>query len=752
MTLIQWPESSHRPQVLETKLDPPAAAPSSAVSRAELVARVLEARAPVVVISAPAGYGKTTLLGQCAASAGQPVAWVTLDVSDDDPILLLLEISTALARAVVVDPRILGALLSPEPPTISEMLPRIVNSLAHGRECLIVIDDVHRVHGQDSLAALTFLCEHLPPSVRLIVAGREIPELPLGRLRARGSLLELGPRELAFTRPQARTLLQTEGIDGIDADAFEILYARTEGWPAGLYLAANAAHGSADPNRTLEDFDGNDRDVLEYLAPELLADSDDQRLAFLLHTSVLDRFCAGLCDAILERDDSAAELARLAHSNRFIVSLDRKGEWYRYHHLYGDVLRALLHRQEPTAASIVYERASEWHDKYGEPIDAIEYAFLAHNTRRAAELVAQHLPLLFDHVRETSLQRWLGVFSDVDLDRRPSLAVATAWLRLQVGDTNQTHHCLTIAEHACIEGPLPYSEVSSTSALTLLHGLLGWEGVTKMARTAEAALALEPVGQSAHGLAALATAASLYLRERNAEAEALLAEATPLHQHAGHTLAALGHALGALIAFEERRVADAAASIRDGQALCERAGPHETLATAALAAARARLHVELDDHAAARHDLERAIALIPRSAAIPWWTIQLQIVNGGVATALGELHKARALLEQARRNLTRFPDAGILPRLLAREEHALDCARGGASVLEEPLTQAELRVLALAPTHLTLEEIGNTLHISRNTVKTHLKAIYGKLDVATRGEAVERARALRLLDRLSAAS
>jgi LuxR family maltose regulon positive regulatory protein len=335
--------------------------------------------------------------------------------------------------------------------------------------------------------------------------------------------------------------------------------------------------------------------------------------------------------------------------------------------------------------------------------------------------------------------------------RQPALALEAAWLRLQFGELTQVHRCLAIAQQAVPNSPFPLGERSAASALALLQATLAWHGVTRMARDAEIAVSLEPPDEPAHAPAALCVGASLYLRGRLAEARQMLLEVVSVDSGPPSTMA-LALVLLAFIALEQGRLTDATTWVRRADGLMLSKGSRDTLTGVASDAARAWLAISRGERQFARGQLERASAGMYRSGAVPWVAILLGTITARVAIALDELDVADTLLEGARRQLAHFADSGRLANLLAVQERALVIARGGARVLDEPLTQAELRVLALAPTHLTLEGIGQTLHISRNTVKTHLKAIYGKLEVATRSEAVQRARDLRLLDGSSQAA
>lgn len=718
-----------------------------AIARGRLLDRIDESSAPVTVICAPAGYGKTTLLGQLAHRQTTPVGWVSLDTSDNDPLLLLSEIACAIDRVTPVDPEVFGRLRTAEPALDTEVLPRLLNSLIHTPSVTLVLDDVDQVRARHSLELLSVLCEHLPTNARLVVAAREKPRLPLARLRARGLLLELGPADLALNPTEAGQLLEALHLK-IDQDAFDALFQRTEGWAAGVYLAAIAARDAPNPSRAMREFGGDDRGVMEYLSGELLARQPAERLAFMRRTSVLDRFSAALTDAMLERDDSAAIIEELARSTGFVIPMDRRGEWHRYHHLLADVLKRDLARTEPRQSQPLHERASRWHERNGTPVEAIEHAFASHDQRRAAKLLSQHIRTLFNQGHQVAIHHWLQALSDADLAEYPALAAAGAWVMGLLGDRAQTLHYLRIVEDNPFDGPFLLGESSSQSAVVLLRASFGYEGVSRMRTMAELAYRLEPYGSGAHELAALSLGANLFLRGRAAAAQPLLEEAATLGETgANSVLCALG--LLALIHFDVGRLDQAELCIDEGRALMDRLGLHGYAGTAPLCAALACLQLEHGNRAATKSALDEAVSLLPRLKAVPWCSILHATLTARVALGLGDLPLAESLLVQARRELARYPDAGMLAHLLAKEERALEAAHGGAGVLHEPLTEAELRVLELAPTHLTLEEIGSNLCISRNTVKTHLKAIYSKLHVASRGEAVERAHAVGLINRHS---
>lgn len=705
--------------------------------------RLLDGSAPVVSVCAPVGYGKTTLLTQYATASGRPVAWISLDAADDDPALLLLEIATALDPIVPIDGRVFRLLTAAGLDAPTTVAPILLNAIAAGPDVALLVDDLQLVSEPASLGVLSFISEHLPVGSRLVVASREALPLPLGRLRARGLVLELGPGDLALDRSEAKALLDEAGSH-LEQDAFEALFERMEGWAAGFYLAALSLREATDRNSTAREFAGDDRDVVDYFASEVFDRQPSERLSFLLRTSILDRFTAPLCDAVLRRHDSAQIIDELERSNFFLVPLDHRRDWYRYHHLFSSLLRAELARREPRLEWTLRRRASVWHEQQGTIAEAVEHALAAGDWRRAAELYATHARLLMVAGRQATLRRWLEAFPDEAVADFAPLAIAAAWVTGQLGEREQARRYLALAEGATYEGPLPLGESSLESAVALLRAMQAWEGVSQMRSHAETAYRLESPGTVAHGMAALALGASHALAGRPDDAAALLEETASLGEAVANQ-AIIAQGLLALIALDDGRQEEAEARLGDGLAIVERLGLEDYQAATPIFAGLACLQVARGHDDEARVSLDRCIFLLPRTTALPWWQIQLLVLTGRVATTLGDVGRAGSLLEQARRHLGRYPDAGILPRLLAKEERALEAARGGAGKLLEPLTEAEQRVLELLPTHLTVAQIGASLYLSRNTIKGHLKAVYRKLDVASRAEAVARARTLRLL-------
>ena len=338
------------------------------VRRPLLVERLARGdRRPIVSVVAPPGYGKTTVLAQWAERNGQSFAWVSVDERDNDPKVLLTYVARALDAVEPIDERVFDALASPGSSVPGSVLPRLGSAFSSMTSPVaLVLDDVHMLRNRECQAALSVLADHVPGGSRLALAGRSRSPLRVARLRAEGRILEIGPGDLSLTQDEASLLLRNADIAVGEEDVTQ-LHRRTEGWPAGLYLAALYLREGGPLASAAVSFGGDDRLVSEYMESEFLARISRQRRAFLTRTAVLERMCGSLCDAVLANSGSAGILADLERSNLLLVPLDRRGQWYRYHHLFRDMLLAELHRLEPGLVPVLFRRAAQWHERNGEP-------------------------------------------------------------------------------------------------------------------------------------------------------------------------------------------------------------------------------------------------------------------------------------------------------------------------------------------------------------------------------------------------
>ncbi len=441
--------------VLTTKLYIPPPRPR-VVLRPRLLHRLnagLRYTSGVSLISASAGFGKTTLVSEWVARCDGSVAWLSLDEGDNDPARFLLYLVAALQT---VEPQIgagvLAALQSPQPPPSEALLTALLNELAALSERMVlVLDDYHTLDSQSIDQLLTFLIDHLPPQLHVVIATREDPNIPLARLRARGQLTELRAGDLRFTPDEAAEFLNhTMGL-GLAADDVAALESRTEGWIAGLQLAALSMQGRSDTASFIGSFTGSHRFVLDYLVEEVWRRQPAEVQSFLLRTAILDRLCGPLCEAVLLTPAGSGEvtLAYLERANLFIVPLDNERRWYRYHHLFGELLRKRLGQSlsaEEVAA--LHIRASQWYEEHGLGLEAFQHATAANDLDRAERLmVDKSMPLHYRGAVNVILQ-WLAALPASVLDARPRLRVRSATMALMAGQTTGVEEKLQAAEAA----------------------------------------------------------------------------------------------------------------------------------------------------------------------------------------------------------------------------------------------------------------------------------------------------------------
>ena len=420
--------------LVASKLRGPLIRPGT-VRRSSLVERLAGSDGcPIVSVAAPAGYGKTTLLSQWAERNGQAFAWVSVDEADNDPKVLLSYVAEALDAVEPIGERVFDALASPVSSVPGTVVPRLGSAFSSMTSpVVLVLDDVHVLHDSECRAALSVLADHVPDGSRLVLAGRAGPPLRIARLRAEGKILEIGPADLSLTREEASSLLLDAGLALAEEDVAE-LHKRTEGWPAGLYLAALYLREGGPFAGVVVSFGGDDWLVSEYLESEFLSRISRRQRVFLTRTAVLERMGGPLCDAVLETGGSAAVLEELAGSNLLLVPLDRRGEWYRYHHLFRDMLLAELHRLEPDLMPVLRRRAAVWCLDNGTHEEALEYYMAAGDVDGAARLAGQLTVPAYRRGRVTTIQRWYRWLEDRGgIEAHPMTAVLASFFSALMG-------------------------------------------------------------------------------------------------------------------------------------------------------------------------------------------------------------------------------------------------------------------------------------------------------------------------------
>src|SRR5215471_13807059 len=454
------------PVLVAAKLHVPALR-AGMVSRDELVGRLVGGGdCKLVLVCAPAGWGKTSVLSQWYSAEPGVFAWVSLDPGDDDRVRFW---SYVIGAVRTVAPEAGEAALAALPNSSGDLtgavLPSLLNELAAaGRRLVLVLDDYHWVREASIHASVAYLLRHLPPNVQLAIATRADPPLPVGRLRAAGEVLEIRAAQLRFSDAEAQALLNDSLMLGLEPAEVALLRERTEGWPAGLRLAALSLRDQEDRKAFVAAFAGDDRQITEYLH-EFVAAQPRRLREFLLRTSILERLCAPACDAVTGRSDGIARLEEIQRANLFLVSLDSRGQWFRYHHLFRDLLRLELARAEPGLAAGLHRRACVWYRAQGDADQAIGHATAAGDVAMACDLIARHWTPLFNLGQAETVARWIDALPRESAVADARVCLARAWAALQPGVVEEMESWLRAAECASRPESSPGSD-----ATTLVEG------------------------------------------------------------------------------------------------------------------------------------------------------------------------------------------------------------------------------------------------------------------------------------------
>jgi LuxR family maltose regulon positive regulatory protein len=705
---------------------------------------------PLVLLVAPSGYGKTTALSQWAREDGRSFGWVRLDESDNDPVSLLRHIALALHQIHPLEDAVWRALASPNVSPLGVVVPRLVASaIASGAPWMLVLDDFHALTGTIGMDVVVALAKDLPSGCHIVVASRSRPALRLGRLRSQGKLVEFGTQDLSFTDEEARAVLTGAGID-LPPEAVAALARRTEGWPAGVYLAALSVHGAVDVAAAAAEIAGTDKYIVDYFREEVLDRVSAETIRFLLRTAVLDEMSGPLCDAVLGHTGSATWLAEIESRNLFLVPQDHDSRWYRYHRLFGEMLLSELRRREPGEEQRIHRRAAAWYEEHGPPDRAIAHALAGQDTPAAARLVAAYCQRFYNAGQIYTVRGWLEQLNDGALDDHPGLAVDAGWIWALSGDAVRAQRCLRVAEHGPPDtAPPPDGSASLASGVARLRAALAPLGVERMLADARRAFELEPPAGPWYAQAGVVYGAALLFNGEPEAAAKAWERAAYFGRAKQPSAASFALAQMSLLAAERGDWSAARDYAAESWTLIETAGLPEYTSSLPAYLARAGMAVHHGDVAAARHHVGRALRLYvsPSPTAFPWLAAQTAIVLGRILLDLDDHPAARLKLAEAGRHLNRLLTEGVL-----RDQHrrlAADLARhdGGPRVPSAmTLTAAEMRVLDLLPTHLNLAEIADELHTSRNTVKSQVAAVYRKLRATSRAEAVREGRSAGLID------
>ena len=733
------------PMLIATKLRPPAIR-DQIVPRERLLEQLRPGSDPALtLVICPAGFGKTTLLAAWyqAETARRPVAWLTLDEADNDPVVLWSYVIEALRR-------VCPAVSLPATPQLAEaacvtdvVLPRLVNELNGQGEVVLILDDFHRLSGA-ALDSVAWFIEQAPSGLRLVLSTRVEPILPLALLRARGELVELRLGDLRFTPGEADEFLNGRLGLGLERQDVEALVDRTEGWPAGLYLAALSLSRDADRHDFVTRFGTSpSRHVNDFLEAEVLQAHDPPTQALMLRSSILGRLCGPLCDAVLEQQDSAVMLDELARTNLFLVPLGDQGGWYRFHPLFAQLLRRELGRRAPGVVPALHRRAYSWHRDHGTAEEAIYHAIEAGEYAAAAELVEATWGKYRDNGGYSTVLDWLGRFPDEILAGDIRLLLVKAWVLTWGARRKQAARAIAAAERLSDSGagPLPDGFSSVEASLTTLRAAFPWGDASAQLEYGLRAAKLEGPGSPWRPMACWAVGMGLYLHGEFGAADRWFAESLMLAPASGRWLeAGSSMACRSLIAGEQARPDDQRLLAETAVALIHEHGVEDTCGEGWLALG-ASLAVQ-DRPEEALPPIERAIAIL-RSAGQPTGLAMALLRQVPVLRAVGQRERAEAAIAEAKSVIASCPDPGILAdQLTAVKRSPRPAARPG-----QDLTERERTVLRLLKSGLHEREIGDELYVSRNTVHSHIQSIYRKLAVSTRAEAVERTRELGLFER-----
>jgi len=692
----------------------------------------------VVGVTAPPGYGKTTMLAEWASLEDRAVAWASVDRLDDDPAALLTLLALACSRvspevaAVVAEMRGTGAT------TLGRSAPLLASALARTREPFVLfVDDLHEAASVGCQDVLEVALGGVPEGSQVVVASRHA-QGHLARRRVEGDVLEIGPEDLRVDRDGARTIFRGAGVAVDDVDG---VVERCEGWPTGVFLCALLVRDGRDASALA----GDDRFVADYLYRECLARLPVGTQDFLRRTAVLDQLSAATCDALLDATDSAARLRELDDASLFLVPLDHHRGWFRYHALFREFLLSELERTEHDGVAALHRRAAAWYVDEGLEARAVEHLLAAEDVEDAAVLVGGLALSTYQEGQVAVVTRWLAALGDAVVEAFPDLAVLATWRALLLGLSREAERWAAVLE-GYDAGALPEDDrVALESARCQVRAAMCLDGPETALACARYAVEHEPAwspwrDQALHLLGSV----HLLVGERGAAREAFV-EAVACGTDAGNPdSVVLSQAELAVLAVDEGRWTDAEEHAR---AAVETVDAHhlEGYSTTGIAlAARARVAAHRGERAAADRYLARGMrARVPCTYVMPFMALRVRLQLGYACLAVGDRTTAMHLAAEAAEILRRRPRVGLLAHEVATFRERLETV--AASPGAPPLTPAELRLLPYLQTHLTMAEIGRRLFVSRNTVSTQVGAIYRKVGATSRGAAVERAVELGLL-------
>ena len=729
-------------RLLDAKLSVPYPRPG-AIDRGELVQRARTSGRRVVAVTAPAGYGKSTLLAEWARAEDRRLAWVSLDRFDDDPAALLVLLATAYARVAPGSDDLVADMSGLGVSVLGRAAPRLAAALsASPSSFVLMLDDLHELRSAACHDVLEVVIGGVPAGSQLVAASRsEQPHVP--RLRAFGEAIEFGTSHLALDSAAAAHIFANSDVSITDELAVA-LTARTEGWPVGLYLAAVIARDGGGETLAIS---GDDRDVADYLYRESLMGLAEADQRFLRRSAILDQLCGPLCDVVVGEPGAAAQarLRAFEASSLFLIPLDRRRQWYRYHGLFREFLLAELRRVEPDVIAALHVRAAGWYESNGSPAMAIEHLLHTPERGRCARLVTTMVLSMYQAGQISTVQRWLAALGPAAIAEYPPLAVLAGWMAVFSGETADAQRWAAVADAASFDLVPADGSASFESARAMLRVVMCAAGPERMLADAAFAVGQEQPGSIFRDVALYELGAAHLLVGDTERAASLIMESCALSVALSNTNL-VGEFELAVKAMDERRTADATVHVERGLATVDRHRMHDYAVSALTFAAAARLAMHRGDLNEVKRQLTRAMRARPSlTFVLPFLAVRCRVQLANVSRAIGDRSTARHLLQEIDEVLFQRPALGTLVDDVTALRRALETVDTVHEDARPPLTAAELRLLPYLQTHLPMREIAARLFVSRNTVSSQVGAIYRKLGVTSRTDAVDEATTIGLL-------
>lgn len=748
--------AAERAVLLATKLHAPPVRDQLVDRTTVLAALSAGEHRKLTLLSAPAGWGKTTALAQWVdhvrRSQEPPrFAWLSLDSSDNDPVWFWMYVVAALQATVAGIGARAVELLTMGADVLHVVLPTLLNDLdaISGRSPIVLIlDDYHLMMNPAVHEQMVFVISRIPDDLHVVLATRSDPTLPLGRLRANGELLEVRTEDLRFNADEASSLLNGVHRLKLADDEVQLLHQHTEGWAAGLYLAALSLAGRGDAATFIKTYAGDNRHVVDYLMTEVLDNQTPRVRDFLLYTSVLARLSGELCDAVLQTSNSALVLHQIERENLFLVPLDMWRQWYRYHHLFRELLLAELHRSEPDRVGALHQRAAAWFEAEGLIDEAIRHLVAAGDTTKSADLIAAGWEAEFNRGGLSTVSGWLDLLPDRIVAQDPRLSAVRAWMAMNRGQFDDARSWIDTLEAQLATGPADHYSLSAQ--LVALREVHAWKRGDIAAALAAArhprALNLDEAPQALSAVYCLYGSA-LYFAGSTDEAEVAYRQALQWADEIGDRLRRI-YALGylALIAAERGQLSPAEHQIRRATGISADLAAQEHFVNAIVSLAVATVLDARADTAAAADAAHMAVVLARKGAGFLELGKAL-LFQAKILGDLGNYDTAQACRIEAD-TLFQGRSAEVAQTALngvGTPARRPPISRGESPAHGERLTATEREVLRLLATQLSRRQIGQRLVVSVNTIKTHQRAIYRKLGAQDRRAAINRAKELGLL-------